>query len=217
MSFPPLLQGGRLPHAFCVLSHAHQRGHGTSEPAAPPDPVGPARPPGQRADAYLGGRHALAPQVGACGSLSLARRHGAPGNSLPVWEAAEAAVGPGSVLSRLPPHALPPSRGSGGCRQPIGWTAGPRGARDPLGLCPAAGQAWVRWVRAGCGHVSPTEFSRSGDSRGRGPDAPPCLMWSGGLTIQASCEWYQRLLQGPGDPEESTQPREVENSSRSHV
>lgn len=115
-------------------------------------PVRPARSAGQRTDTYLGGRHSSPRVQAAAGRSQRLARTAGPGSSLPVPVAAGAVIQPGSVRAWPASPRPPAGAGHAGAASPL---AGPgqdrRGARDPDGLCPAAGvgRGRGRWTGAG--------------------------------------------------------------------
>lgn len=137
----PLLQGGTdAPRPFLFISPLHQPSTWTPEPPPPRGPIRLASFPGQRANAYLGGRHA-SPRCGRqrdplTRALALRDRRL---TSRPA-AVAEAAIRLGSVRARPASPRPPASAGQAGAARPLaGPGPGRRGARDPAGLCPAAG------------------------------------------------------------------------------
>lgn len=179
-SLLPLLQGGTaaarpflFPFSVAPTEHVNQ---------------GPSRPP---ADAYLGGRHASpwVPAAAGCRTLSLLAGAADLGSSLPVPTAARAAVQPGSVRARPASPRPPAGAGHAGAASPLaGPGRGRRGARDPDGLCPAAGRArvWGRWT--GPAHVTPAALSSwatSAAGAAGGGGVHDRLLGAGGLEREA--------------------------------
>lgn len=144
------------------------------------------------------------------------------GSSLPVPTAARAAVQPGSVRARPASPRPPAGAGHAGAASPLaGPGRGRRGARDPDGLCPAAGRARVWGRRTGPAHVTPAALSSWANSaagagrRWRGSRPSFGSRWP----REGSC-WLRLCpgaAPGPSDPQAGHAAGEVENDTRSQV
>lgn len=163
-SLLPLLQGGTAavrPFLFPF-------------PVAPTEHVNARAPRGPRPTLTL----AAAMLRPGCGQLRAAGRShwlaGAAdlGSSLPVPTAARAAIQPGSVRARPASPRPPAGAGHAGAASPLaGPGRGCRVARDPDGLCPAAGRARVWGRRTGPAHVTPAALSSMATSAAGGQQA----------------------------------------------
>lgn len=166
-SLLPLLQGGTAavrPFLFPF-------------PVAPTEHVNARAPRGPRGPGPTLTLAAAMPRPG-CGQLRAAGRShwlaGAAdlGGSLPVPTAARAAIQPGSVRARPASPRPPAGAGHAGAASPLaGPGRGCRGARDPDGLCPAAGRARVWGRRTGPAHVTPAALSSRATSAAGGRQA----------------------------------------------